>query len=146
MKSEVDLNNLPAQSGTPAPLHGARIGFFTSVGGVGRSEVLVLDAMEAAFAAGAEVMCWSPAVSGVRELAPARADRLEFDHRVLFGPAATPLQPIPSTTAGTPNERRNPISNLWRRAIPIPVKLWAGFHRAARRLQPSSAPINPTCW
>ena len=68
----------------PAPidriLAGQRIAFFTSVVGMGGSEVLVADAMEAAHLAGAQVECWSASDAAIRTLTASRVNRLTVKH------------------------------------------------------------------
>lgn len=112
-------------------LSGKRIAFFTSVFGMGGSEVLVADAMEAAHLAGAKVECWSASGAAIRSLTASRGDRLAVDHN--------DWPPVPSDRPGGPQAVAaggpGPVIHArrggWRQLVPFAVKRWLGFRRDA---------------
>lgn len=61
-------------------LRGKRIGVYTSVVGMGGSEILIADAIEAAFDAGAEIVCYSHPNAAIRDIIRRRycGDMIEF--------------------------------------------------------------------
>lgn len=114
-------------------LSGIRIGFFTSVVGMGGSEVLVADAMEAAFNAGATVVAWSEQNAALRSICAERSQRLSVEH--FAWPAKhghTPATDVPAVPAASP-QRRRVLSSAWRAWVPIEVKRRLGFTRDASR-------------
>jgi glycosyltransferase involved in cell wall biosynthesis len=120
-------------------LQGVRIGFFTSVVGMGGSEVLVADAMEAAFGAGADIVCWSEPNAAIRRIVEQRAVRLHVTN--LDWPAAEAF--AGATEATMSSKRRSACSRLWRTLLPMPVRRWAGFRRAAGRFAAALQEVLP---
>jgi glycosyltransferase involved in cell wall biosynthesis len=113
-------------------LVGKRIGFYTSVIGMGGSEVLVADAMEAAYQAGAKIICWSGNDAAIRKIASLRADKLEVEFR--DWPINAPSGHIQQhATANSINSRRRFSSRRFiRNLLPFWLKRWLGFYRTAR--------------
>lgn len=110
-------------------LAGVKIGFFTSVVGMGGSEVLIADAMEAAFQAGAEVICWSDRKAAIRKITEEREGKLEVTH--LDWPMETEH---PTSAARIESAGKSHLpSLLWRKAVPMPLKRWYGFKRMSQK-------------
>ncbi|WP_171473314.1 glycosyltransferase [Frigoriglobus tundricola] len=123
-------SSIPA---APLPLAGRRIGFYTSVVGMGGSEVVFADAMEAAHRAGAELVCWSESGAAIRQIVASRADRLRVTHRAwpAAAAAAGPTEPA-ARAAPALRPRIKPLAVMWHRLVPVSVRRWAGFCQSAR--------------
>ncbi len=113
-------------------LRGRRIGFYTSVVGMGGSEVLVADAMEAACAAGAEIVCWSEAGAAIRKITEFRRERLSVAHNdwPIEGNGKPNSSLAPASTASPRAKSR--VSKSWRAVAPFAVKRLLGFRRMAK--------------
>lgn len=139
-------------------LRDVRIGFYTSVVGMGGSEVLVVDAMEAAFSAGAEIICWSHPKAAIKVITASRSDRLQVIH--LDWPVGrseggllsrNEAQPSIGIRNGSPagNFCRRLLSIVWRRCVPLVLKRRKGFRRTTqgflaelRRVRPDLLFVN----
>lgn len=113
-----------------------RIGFYTSVVGMGGSEVIFADAMEAGFQQGAEIVCWSAAGAAIRKIIDRRGSRLDVKHHSWPPETSTPQRsasasPAPATTSRT-SLARTLKRSLWRGVVPFAVKRYHGFRRVAQ--------------
>jgi glycosyltransferase involved in cell wall biosynthesis len=116
-------------------LSGRRIGFYTSVVGMGGSEVIFADAMEAGFQQGAEIVCWSADGAAIRKIVERRGARLDVKHHS-WPETSTPQRsasasPAPATTSRTSIASALKRS-LWRGVVPFTVRRHCGFHRTGK--------------
>lgn len=126
-------------------LKGKRIGFFTSVVGMGGSEVLVADAIEAAHQAGAEVVCWSESTASIRRICAERTDRLWVQHYTwpLGQPTAEPAGvAAPSRAVGRPNSAPGWKAGV-RAIVPFAVKRHLGFRKTAQAFRRELERVTP---
>jgi glycosyltransferase involved in cell wall biosynthesis len=121
------------------PLARVRVGFFTSVIGMGGSEVLLADTMEAAAAAGAEVICWSHPDAAIRRILASRGRRIPAT--LLDWPARPTATQVSATEDNIKAQTR--ASRLWRRLAPAAVRRCAGFVNDARRFRSELRRIQP---
>lgn len=126
------IDSSPQEPGLhPPPLAGRRIGFVTTVVGFGGSEVLIADAVEAALAAGAEVVCFCQAAAALRAILSSRnlrTGRLRFcDWPRWSATSGNPQQ------GGVPLRRPSIVKGIYRRVMPLSVKRYLGFLADARR-------------
>lgn len=126
------IDNSPEESGSqPAPLAGRRIGFVSTVVGFGGSEVLIADAVEAALAGGAEVVCFCRAAAALRAILSSRnlrTSRLRFCDWPRLSATSGGPQP-----GGAGPRRSSMVKGVYRRVMPLSVKRYLGFLADARR-------------
>ena len=127
-----------------ASLVGRRIGFYTSVVGMGGSEVLVADAMEAASGAGARVVCWSDPAAAIRRVTAARCDRLRVEHRDWPAAAIAPMTIGECKSVPVARSTRSVgLKGVVRGLVPFVVKRYAGFRRTAKAFQSELRAVAP---
>src|SRR5262245_17924572 len=118
----------PEPAHDPMPLRGRRIAFFTSVEVMGGSEVLVADAIEAACAAGADVICFSPRDAAIRRILAQR--ELDVRHRdwpvIGNGSCDACVAHAPSNTSQDAG-----VASTWRSLAPVWLTRSLGFFKEA---------------
>lgn len=108
-----------------------RIGFFTSVVGMGGSEVLVADAMEAAAEKGAAIRCWCAPHAAVRDIVVQRTGMsVEF---LDWPKQCNSNCSKPKSAISNKSYSRTAVARLWRGIVPAVVRQVAGFRRDAHR-------------
>jgi glycosyltransferase involved in cell wall biosynthesis len=127
-----------------AGLRGRRLAFFSASTGeifAGDSAILA-DVIEAAYFAGAEVICWSPAGAALRRELGAR--KIAIQHRDWPPePDRTPAGPTPAPPVEAPAGKPSPVSRLWRGITPRSVRLLAGFLSETRRFRKELETVQP---
>lgn len=133
-------NSNPA-SVPPESLAGRRIGFYTPYAGMGGSEVLVADALEAACGAGASVVCWSLPQAAIRTILASRTPFINVEHRdwLAVPPPRQSAEPIANDPAQPQRSHSEPgnssfrsrLAQVWRALAPTDLKRCVSFQRTA---------------
>lgn len=130
----------PSEPQAEGALAGCRIGFVTTVVGMGGSEVLVADAIEAASLAGASVMCWCEPDAAIRRIVASRGNRCSVE--MLNWPPDAPrveAHADGSVTASTPLVSNRSLVDRGKRILkgvtPDVLKQVLGFLRDALRFR-----------
>src|SRR5580704_15145542 len=114
--------------GADAPLQGLRIGFSTAGtgGALGGAEAVLVDIMEGAHCAGADIVCWGGAASAVPEALASRGIKICFRIWPWEARASAPKVVAPAQSSA-PNPSAN--ASRWQTWVPEPVRYLAGFLR-----------------
>jgi glycosyltransferase involved in cell wall biosynthesis len=129
------------------PLRGTVIGFSSAGpgGALGGAEAVLVDVIEGAHKAGAEIICWGSAATAVPQALADRGIQIRF--RTLSGAhraGAPDAIPSPQSASSlSPKARPKAKPTLWRSWAPEGIRHLTGFLREASRFRRELADVNP---
>lgn len=148
-----NLTAVPPPTSPPSPppqvveprMSGRHIGVFTSVKGMGGSEVAVADVIEGVLAAGGRVTCWAPPAAAIRSILANRG----LGERVTLFDWPSRLAVVSESSITPPTGQVGQTRAAYRKYAPEWVRTLTGFFREAtefrdelRRVQPDLVFLN----